>query len=580
MTSRRAAPRVPVLAFVLALAGCAPAKLKRPPSPFPAAAKLGEIGARPVPAAPKADPIADAESWKLAGPLPETAGAAEAWSGKGPWAGAFAEALAGKPSLRATVGMECVAREMGRYELAKSGRPPEELQRYILGRCGVVSAMLTFSSTVDPIDDRVTDESAATASKDAIATTLTELANLGSSLDVGLWFGREKGRAAVVVAATERTVDLEPVPVKVTGGRVALRGTLRSAAAHVEARINRGRFESLACEADASVALPSFAFTCEADPADASAWVEVFAYPPERILGRAVAGVLVAPSGKPLGLEYRRPVGGVVAAAAGTDFAAGFLAALNAVRKDAGLLEVRATDAQTATANRVAPHYFANVVEGGGSGERTADVIALGMLAGWNVDATVHNGMLASAWTADGADPGRLLGAMLQSPSSRAVLLDRDADVIAIGTSATPETKFLGALITVYRIYEYVTPEARLKKVLERMDALRAQKGLGQTAYIKGLGFESEKAVHMVETSHLDPGIALDSFLRASTQKSRRAMRGYVVETPTLDDFRLPPDLLEQSFLPVAAAVAYHRPRGEPWGRWVVMFVTFADEKA
>ena len=48
----------------------------------------------------------------------------------------------------------------------------------------------------------------------------------------------------------------------------------------------------------------------------------------------------------------------------------------------------------------------------------------------------------------------------------------------------------------------------------------------------------------------------------------------------SLDDFRLPTDYSEAAFLPVAVAIAYHKPKGEPWGRWVIMMVTFASERA
>lgn len=575
-------------ALAAALLSCAPAQtgkvargkpLQRSPSPFPAAKRLTEIAEKPVPVQEAVELIADTETWTLAGPLPDAVDTAPR-KGTGPWDAAFAEAVARERSLRATESMHCVARELGRYQLAKSGRPPQDLQRFILGRCGAAGDDVRHLSSTNEIPDSVTDAEAAESAKDTLAQAVADLGAAGEALDVGLWFGREKGRAIILFAATGRVVDLEPIPMAVSKGKVTVKGTLRVPAATLLARVNRGRFESKECTPDDWVLLPDFSFSCAVDPADALARIEVFSYPPERILGHSIAGILVAPSGKTLTGTFQRfvPKTPTDPKAALAD---GFLAALNGVRREAGLLDVRATEAQTAMAHRVAPHYFA------GEEARTkeardavADVVALGMLAGWSVDGTVHNGMLASAWTSDTGDPARLLASMLESPSGRAVLLDVDADVIAIGAVQQPDRHFLGALVTVYRLFEYVQPDARIRTVLARMDVLRAEKGQPETTFIKGLAAETDAAMNAVEKDHLDPAIALDRLLQGASVKARKSMRGYVIEARTLDDFRLPADYTEAAFLPVAVAVAYHRPEGEPWGRWVIMVATFASEPA
>lgn len=573
-----------LLAFLVLFLGCAPSQqrrtgqpLKRAPSAFPAAAALDEIEARPVPTPERAEPIYDTETWKLTGPLPVASEAAPR-KGTGPWDKAFAAALEGKATLRPTEAMHCVAREIGRYQLEKSGRPPEDLQRFILARCGAISPTVQGMSSVNEMPVKVSEKEAVDSAGTLLTNVANDLSAAGEPLDVGLWFGRVGTKAIVSVAAAPRDIEMPPLAMSVSDGRVTLQGTLRSSAAHVVARVNRGRFESATCEADESVVLPSFSFTCAADPADAHARIELFSYPPDRVLGHSLAAFLVSPGGKPLTDTFQRTAP-KVPADAGPGIAAGFLATLNVVRREAGLLEVRATDAQTETAGRVAPHYFSSSTTRE-KRDKTADIVALGMLAGWKVDGIVHDGMLTSAWSSDAADPSRLLSAMLESPSGRSVLLDRDADVIAIGTMQDPERHFLGALVTVYRLFEYVSPDARVRTVFERIDKLRAARGQPVAAFMKGLGKESEVAARSIEIAHVDPAIALDSFLEASVPKAKRAMRGYVVETSSLDSFDLPDDFTEAASFPVAIAVAYHRPPGEPWGRWVILMVTFANEKA
>jgi hypothetical protein len=261
----------------------------------------------------------------------------------------------------------------------------------------------------------------------------------------------------------------------VSNGKVTIRGTLRVPAASVDARVNRGRFESRECTPDDRTLLPEVKFTCHVDPSDALARIEVSSYPPDRILGHSIAGLLVAPSGEKLTSTWHRAAHKPVDAQ--TPLADGFLAALNGVRRDAGLREVTAAKAQSEIASRVVPHFFAPQGSTKEARDALADAIALGMLAGWSVEGTVHDGMLAADGTSDTGDPARLIASMLESPSARSVLLDPDADVIAIGALRQPERGFLGALVTVYRLFEHVPPEARIQKVVARMDALRAERG-------------------------------------------------------------------------------------------------------
>lgn len=577
----RSAAVFPLIAVLLASSACAPKKKSR----FPKPEALRALEAQPVPTPDRADPISDVDTWKLQGPLPSRVEAVPR-AGTGPWDALLADATSPYASLRRTEAMHCVARELGRFELSQNGRPAEDLQRYVVARCGVGAAsVIATSSTIESLDDRATDEGLAATSRDVVQRAVQQLAESKDStpLDVGLWFGREGSNGLLMIAACPRRVDIEPASMGAeAGGRIVVRGTVRIAAMEVTAAVNRGRFEAKECVRDESVELPGFAFVCETDPADEEAWIELGALPPDRVLGYELASLLVAPGGASPSDTYRRPgiVGGaaVKEATNSTELAAGFLQALNAVRTQAGLLEVRATDAQTAVANRVAPHFFAAAA--GLQPEAVADTVALGMLAGWNVDGIVHDGLLTSAWTGHSTDPRRLLASMLDSPGGRTVLLDRDADVIALGTVLEPERRFLGALVTVYRLYEFVSPEARAKTVREHIAKERAKKGLSAPAQIEGLSADVLLAVSAIEQRGTDPQLALSQLLQRMSNRARKPVHGWVLEAHALDEFELPPNMLDSAFLPIELAIAYRKPKGEPWGRWVILVVTFAESPA
>jgi hypothetical protein len=326
------------------------------------------------------------------------------------------------------------------------------------------------------------------------------------------------------------------------------------------------------------VALPAFSFTCDADAADAQAWIEISVLPPERILAHEVGTLLVSPAGPELTKVYSRPAVKAGGAGSATDVATGFLDAINVVRSEAGLTPVRSTEAQTAVANRVAPHYF-NAALAGGRGQ-VADFVALGMLAGWKVDGIVHQGALTSAWSGQSTDPRRLVASMLETPTGRHVLLDRDADVIAVGAVLQPEWRFLAAIVTVYTTYEPVPAEERARRVSERITKLRAAKGLSAPVPIADLSKEVAAAVERIEVAHYAPKQALQSFTQDVSTKSHKPVLGYVFETRDLDDFELPPEIEEAAYLPLETVIAYHRPPGEAWGRWVIIVITVPSTPA
>lgn len=585
---RRLAPRgLSALAhfsvIAVVLAGCGPKTARSgpglfKPNAFPKEEKLDALSARPAPT-PQAEAIADVESWTLLAPLPIAYGPAPRVPAS-PIEAAFGEAVKGKPRLRFTEPMTCVARQLARFHAVNAATPAEDLERFIVARCGSPAVSLqTLVSRTDGVEEAVTDDRLAEAAKGTLARAAADLGAQPEELDVGVGLAREAGKVVILFAAAARPADVDLLSMAAKDGRVAVTGVVRRKAGTLVASVNRGRFEAARCVRDESVPLPKFSFTCEVDAKDAAAWIGIAAIPPERLLSTYVAYLLVAPGGGLLPDTYRRPALPGTASAPAAGIAEGFLDAVNQVRVEAGLPRVRASESQASIADRVAPHFFAasyRLVP-----ESVADTVALGLMAGWKVDdAIVHNSLFTSAWTGQSTDPRRLVASMLDSPGGRTVLLDREADVLAIGTVSHPEMRFLGAVVAAYRVYEHVGADVRAAKVNARITKLRAAKGLGPAKVISGLSKEVEAAVARIETQRYAPKQALQSFLADVTLKAQRSTQGYVFETRDLDDFEIPEDIAESAELPMEIAVAYHRPAGEAWGRWVVLVVTFASERA
>src|SRR5262249_32809559 len=153
--------------------------------------------------------------------------------------------------------------------------------------------------------------------------------------------------------------------------------------------------------------------------------------------------VQVFPAGK-LEQTYTRPAQtGADAPASDAALAPALLEQINAVRKEAGLSALRLSDTESRTAAQLAPYYFAALT--GGLEVTIADKVALGLLAGWDVDGMVREGHFASQWTHQ-RSPASLVEAAIASPFGRETLLDPAISLIAIGPIAPKEGAILGSV--------------------------------------------------------------------------------------------------------------------------------------
>jgi len=575
LRSRRAAAAL----VAVALAGCTASPT--PPTPdeaaprsgrFPSAAELDRLAEQAPPEPLSLQREHDVDTWKLAGPLPDRL-EIELRAVDTPWDSLLSEAARQRPGLiLQTEAMHCVARETGLFFLTHRSQPGPSLQRYITSRCNAAVPGYRAATLFARVPEAVSEQEMFDRWRDSLSESVRQL-TIGGPGTVGVWYGRSGEDALAMVVAGTRVVRVDPVEtVLVPGATVVITGETLVPVEEVSAIISRSRFGFAACSADRSVALPRFSFECEADPADASAVVSVGYTPPGRLIAKAGLHLLVFPGGR-ASSEYHLPTYAEARVVRDAEAArAQFVAVLNDVRSDAGLAPLEEATAQSEVASALAPHFFAALL--GNASETDADLVALGMIAGWSIDGMLQSGRFAWALSGRTRDVGRLLSTVLEYPGGRQVLLDPEAQQVAVGAIVESEgdDSALALLVGTYALFSESAHAKNAEGVYLRFQQARAERGLQQARRLEQIGPMSMEAAGLVQAG-ADPREALDRLLQSSAAALRRPVTGWLAEVSDLDDLEFPDDLVGLPAPEIAVGVAYHRPDPEPWGRYVVLLV-------
>lgn len=549
-----------------------PGRVSRPVVEFPSPESLSRLESQPA-VPPTIDTGAmPADGWRMnADDVAVDPG--EAFQPRNAWEVAFAtDAAQERPQVRLTRALACVAREMGRFMLDARAQPPEPLLHFMIAACGAVvptvgSFWLSGDVPASVTDDQVLAQWRGQIKKDV----LPHLA--GDATDAGFWFGRGHQRAiAIMIHAVARvqwkTLSMTPD----AQGNAILEGELRAAAEYIQGWSNQGRYGVAPCAFDPSIARPRFRATCAMAKDDTTAWVQLMAAPPRHVLASSVAQILLrrAP-GQPLVFETpaysdARPVH-----AAG-DFSDAILIALNAVRAQAGLRPVQRSIAESARASRLAGHFFADAQQDVEQGDR----IALGLLAGWQVEGLIRDGHFTASLSPHTHDAGQWLNQALSAPIGRATLMNPDVDTVSLGTVVLDRPDALGAVVTGYRLYQGDDHSADVKRLYGRLLTARRRLGLGMPSRLGGMDRVINLELARVKAGLDGSAQALQATLNQGVSKFGAGMRGYVIETTSLDAFEIPEAVVRRPNLFFEFGVAHYRAPGAAWGQLVIL-VIFAD---
>jgi hypothetical protein len=172
-------------------------------------------------------------------------------------------------------------------------------------------------------------------------------------------------------------------------------------------------------------------------------------------------------------------------------------------------------------------------------------------------------------------NPARFLGQLLDDPTGRWVLFERDAQSVAIGARVLKPSGLV-AMVSTYALFGSLDHRADEKAVFEQLSQVRVQNDL--PAPIRVPTSEVQKAVAQVATGSATTEEALNEAMEGISGRTRRAVTGYVMETNDLDYVTFPDVFLQPGPLEVAVGITHYKPPGAAWAQYVLLFAVLMPD--
>ncbi|MBW2523995.1 MAG: hypothetical protein JRI23_07465 [Deltaproteobacteria bacterium] len=563
---RRAQLAISGSLLALALTGCVhgkPLSALENPSSFPTRQELERIAAT-EPAAPgEQEPVVPVERWTIGAPDGDEPAPEQA-----PWLDALDETIATrKPAPRRTDEMVCVAREIGRFLLDHGGLPDERVRTLIQGHCGAALAAAHHLYEIAEISPEAAPaqllEQWAPGLEAELSQSLEGRAGGPGQLLVGRWFGQKEGRAVVMTVVGLSLVRLREVSASgLDARRIRIRGRLLTSAAHVQGWINQGEYGVERCTIDARVAMPSFSMSCPLAAGDQQAWVNIGWTKEARLLTEGVARLLVK-DGKAIPTHFEPTTASLPPARDAADFRRRTVTKLNDVRKKKGVAPVRLAARQSALNQKLTRHFWAAASTGDG---KTQDSIALGLLAGHDVGATIGNAHFLSTAIGGERVPEAWLEHCLDQPIGRDTLLDPEVRSVAFGVSLDHPRPGMHVVGTSYEPLDARSDEAVAQEAIARLKAARSALGYTTDVMQAASAIVREEAAR-ISVEQIHPDVTMNRAMRRAARRQTVPVHGmWIAGYQLADSLASNPDLLRAPHLRVAVAVTHVRLPGSPWG--------------
>jgi hypothetical protein len=542
--------------------------LGKPIAVFPSASDLAEVAEQPV--APDV-PLStlEVERWQLQGPIPSP-GAEYASASR------FDEILKEKVAKRGgqvvlSSALACAARETARFYVELGAYPTEALQQYLVARCGGTLASPRLFTFGGDLPDSVTEEQVLGEFAEKFPAALEGQLPKGAGV-VGLGYVRGKGRASIVVYSGEPRARLQGFSPLVSGNHAVLEGEAPRDAVFGLALVNQGPSSVELCDADRAVRPPRFRFTCPVLEADAQARIEIATRKEGQVLLNTELSVLVRRD-ESAGMVYEPAQYGSPETSKDTSaFGRDLLEGLNGVRRSAGMRTLTLETEQSKSNTRLAPHWFQASFTGD---DERAQLVALGLLAGWDVNGTIRNGGIYAGFSPTTRSAGRFLSRAMESPLARWVLLEPDIAKVAIGANGFGPSGVL-TVLTTYSFFESKDHSADEKAVFEELVRVRAARNLPapkRTPKPKALA----SALSEIATNRATIGDAMQEVVETVSTTEQRSIGGYMVETSDLKQLIWSEDLLQNGPLEVSIGVTHYKAEGAAWGQYAILIVSRQD---
>lgn len=467
---------------------------------------------------------------------------------------------------RFTAAGRCVARELAHVVATRGESPDARFRAHLQARCGSVATPggLAWSTST-----QIKDTADATLQASGLASALENVDGNWRG-DLGVGFARVGDNAVTVVVDLPVEARLAPTSRLAQGGHVDISGVLVDGAnaESIWGYVNQGETGVARCERRAGV-LPRFSFSCPVADGDVVAGFELLVQRRGRLLGDGVAMGLFSTGTAP-GTTWQATTWGADAAVPddGAALADAVLQRTNGIRQGAGLTPLIDDVTQTQTTAKLAPQYFGHADD-----RALMDQIALGAMAGWDLKSPVRDGRFSSMHLT-GSKLHELMGALLDSPSSRSTLLDAEVGPVAIGAVRHGDDS--GLLLTTWVPYTAVAASEVQRTVFEALKAERRRRG-----HSNGLGEVGMERAVADASGRLqagdDPSRVLSSLLRQTVDTMQRDFQGWSIITTDPDHIAWPEELLTSKMTYVAVAAGTRLKAGNPWATTAVLIVAFVE---
>lgn len=463
--------------------------------------------------------------------------------------------------FRASEPLACVARQTAKFLALKGGRPPSSLRTFFEARCGVSSPAVRTRWLTGKAPADVTDTALLEQWTDDVRRAVGEIP---AGERAGIAFVREGEQVVVAISHVRDDTTIEPVPLRPDAdGFVWVRGVSSRRADTIFGTANQGRTATAECVNTETRAPPAFELKCPVAKGDETAWISISAREKGRILGFQVVRLLALPAGGPA-TTWTAP--SLVARVEGAT-AADFANQLNAVRAQVGAPKLTLSEAQTEDQRELAPFYFEANLK---NDDALEDRLALGVMAGWRVDQEIMNGTFAASMI-EATTASELLSAMLEAPGYRRNLLSPRAGVLGVGLFQ--EGPVLGALVSTYESIQAPTWPDTSDKVLTALNGQRQRNGKKPVQWVLLPSSSEPTYAEAVAKREYDSEEALERFMSAATNVTKRGVRGWRIPAVDLDDIGWPPDVLSKDQLEVMFVVTTERNPKDAWGQYVLLLV-------
>jgi hypothetical protein len=518
---------------------------------YPSRETLTELAARPV------EPF-DAEATKRV--VDWQFSSVEQTAASFDWSPVLLEAVRDRSDVKVVPELGCAAHELARFRLEHGAFPDARLRRFMVGACGASAPGVSAAHFSFDVDDGVTDAQIYEQSGRHLAAELRKALPEGRLVS-GFSIARAGGKVAAILVHAPYTAELTSLPVANARRRVILEGTVAGSISYFGAYVNRGAFGYAPCERDFRVKLPAFRIRCELAEEDETAWIELFRVEEGKLLGQTVAMVLARARADAV-VRYRAADAPGVVVKRPLEARDRIIAGINAARARAGRPTLALAEQQSATNDQLAPLFFRAMGD-----PDTADTIALGLIAGWEVNGMIRSSSLYAASDGGVADAERFLATVLDGPFARRVLLDPEASQVAVGAVLGAGGTGLGTVITTYQFFHAGSDAAAQKTLLQRIAEERSGRGLPRLHINEDVS-ALRRAVQTVRNGGSPEG-AMERLARDAGRSGQGRM-AYVFQLLDIEHVPLPELFLRQGSYHVALAVTHYRPPGAAWGQFVV----------